>query len=113
MDAASVVFPRRPTRRVDVGGVPVGDGAPISVQSMTITKTGDVEGTLAQIYALAGSGWDIVRCTCNDLDPAEGLARIVPRSPIPVIADIHNQYRMALAALEADVHGLRLNPGNI
>jgi (E)-4-hydroxy-3-methylbut-2-enyl-diphosphate synthase len=80
---------------------------------MTITKTGDVEGTLAQIYALAGAGCDIVRCTCNDLDAAEGLARIVPRSPIPVIADIHNQYRMALAALEAGVHGLRLNPGNI
>jgi (E)-4-hydroxy-3-methylbut-2-enyl-diphosphate synthase len=80
---------------------------------MTITKTADVEGTLAQIYALAGAGCDIVRCTCNDLDAAEGLARIVPRSPIPVIADIHNQYRMALAALEAGVHGLRLNPGNI
>ena len=80
---------------------------------MTITKTADVEGTLQQIYALAAAGCDIVRCTCNDADAAVGLAQIVPRSPIPVIADIHHQYKMALAALEAGVHGLRLNPGNI
>ena len=80
---------------------------------MTITKTADVEGTLQQIYALAAAGCDIVRCTCNESEAAEGLAQIVPRSPIPVIADIHHQYKMALAALEAGVHGLRLNPGNI
>ncbi len=80
---------------------------------MTITKTADVEGTLQQIYALAAAGCDIVRCTCNEAEAAEGLAQIVPRSPIPVIADIHHQYRMALAAMEAGVHGLRLNPGNI
>src|SRR4051794_24132799 len=80
---------------------------------MTITKTADVEGTLQQIYALAGAGCDIVRCTCNEPEAAEGLAQIVPRSPVPIIADIHHQYRMALAALEAGVHGLRLNPGNI
>jgi (E)-4-hydroxy-3-methylbut-2-enyl-diphosphate synthase len=80
---------------------------------MTTTKTADVEGTLQQIYALAASGCDIVRCTCNDQDAAEGLAQIVPRSPIPIIADIHHQYKMALAAMEAGVHGLRLNPGNI
>jgi (E)-4-hydroxy-3-methylbut-2-enyl-diphosphate synthase len=80
---------------------------------MTTTKTADVEGTLQQIYALAAAGCDIVRCTCNELEAAEGLAHIVPRSPIPVIADIHHQYRMALAALDAGVHGLRLNPGNI
>jgi (E)-4-hydroxy-3-methylbut-2-enyl-diphosphate synthase len=83
------------------------------VQSMTTTKTADVEGTLQQIYALAAAGCDIVRCTCNEIEAAEGLAQIVPRSPIPVIADIHHQYKMALAALEAGVHGLRLNPGNI
>ena len=65
-----------------VGDVPVGDGAPVSVQSMTITKTADVDGTLAQIYALAAAGADIVRCTCNDAEAAEGLARIVPRSPV-------------------------------
>ena len=80
---------------------------------MTITKTADVEGTLQQIYALAAAGCDIVRCTCNEAEAAEGLAQIVPRSPVPVIADIHHQYRMALAALEAGVQGLRLNPGNI
>ena len=80
---------------------------------MTITKTADVEGTLQQIYALAAAGCDIVRCTCNEQEAAEGLAQIVPRSPVPIIADIHHQYRMALAAMEAGVHGLRLNPGNI
>jgi (E)-4-hydroxy-3-methylbut-2-enyl-diphosphate synthase len=80
---------------------------------MTITKTADVEGTLQQIYALAAAGCDIVRCTCNEIEAAEGLAQIVPRSPVPIIADIHHQYKMALAALEAGVHGLRLNPGNI
>ena len=96
-----------------VGDVPVGDGAPVSVQSMTITKTADVDGTLAQIYALAAAGADIVRCTCNDAEAAEGLARIVPRSPVPIVADIHHQYKMALAALEAGGACLRLNPGNI
>ena len=106
-------FPRRQTRRIMVGDVPVGGGAPITVQSMTTTKTGDVDGTLAQIYALAGAGADIVRCTCNDQEAAEGLARIVPRSPVPIVADIHHHHRMALAALEAGVHCLRLNPGNI
>jgi (E)-4-hydroxy-3-methylbut-2-enyl-diphosphate synthase len=80
---------------------------------MTTTKTADVEGTLQQIYALAAAGCDIVRCTCNEQEAAEGLAQIVPRSPIPIIADIHHQYKMALAAMEAGVHGLRLNPGNI
>ncbi|MFZ8969534.1 MAG: flavodoxin-dependent (E)-4-hydroxy-3-methylbut-2-enyl-diphosphate synthase [Ilumatobacteraceae bacterium] len=104
---------RRETRQIMVGSVPVGGGAPITVQSMTVTKTADVEGTLQQIYALAAAGCDIVRCTCNDADAAVGLAQIVPRSPIPVIADIHHQHKMALAALEAGVHGLRLNPGNI
>jgi len=104
---------RRTTRQIRVGSVAVGGGAPISVQSMTTTKTADVEGTLQQIYALAAAGCDIVRCTCNEQEAAEGLAAIVPRSPIPIVADIHHQYRMALAALEAGVHGLRLNPGNI
>src|SRR6187401_2671177 len=110
-------FPRRKTRQIvlrhPTNPVAVGGDAPISVQSMTITKTADVEGTLAQIYALYGAGADIVRCTCNELAAAEGLAQIVPRSPVPIVADIHHQYRMALAALEAGVHCLRLNPGNI
>ena len=96
-----------------VGPVPVGGGAPVTVQSMCTTKTADVDGTLAQVYALAAAGADIVRITCNDVDAAQGLAEIVPRSPVPIIADIHFQYRLALAAMEAGVQGLRLNPGNI
>lgn len=101
------------TRQIHVGRVPVGGGAPVSVQSMTTTKTSAVDETLAQVYALAACGADIVRITCNDIRAAEGLAEIVPRSPVPIIADIHYQYRLALAALEAGVQGLRLNPGNI
>jgi (E)-4-hydroxy-3-methylbut-2-enyl-diphosphate synthase len=105
--------PRRQTSQVMVGSVAVGGGAPISVQSMTITKTADVDGTLQQIYALAAAGADIVRCTCNEIEAAEGLAQIVPRSPVPIVADVHHQYKMALAALDAGVQCLRLNPGNI
>ena len=107
------MFERRITRSVDVGGVQVGAGSPITVQSMTTTKTADVDATLEQIYSLATAGAEIVRCTCNDFDAAEGLARIVPRSPVPLVADIHFQYRLALAALDAGVACLRLNPGNI
>jgi (E)-4-hydroxy-3-methylbut-2-enyl-diphosphate synthase len=106
-------YDRRKTRQIVVGDVAIGGDAPVSVQSMTTTKTADVDGTLVQIYALAGAGADIVRCTCNEREAAEGLAHIVPRSPVPIIADVHNQYRRALEALEAGVHGLRLNPGNI
>ncbi len=80
---------------------------------MTTTKTADVEGTLGQIYALAAAGADIVRCTCNERAAAEGLAQIVPRSPVPIVADIHFHVEMALAALEAGAQGLRLNPGNL
>jgi (E)-4-hydroxy-3-methylbut-2-enyl-diphosphate synthase len=104
---------RRQTRRINVGNIPVGDGAPVTVQSMTTTKTADVDATLAQVYSLSGTGADIVRITCNDVAAAQGLAEIVPRSPVPIVADIHFQYRLALAALEAGVAGLRLNPGNI
>ena len=109
----SLLSPRRPTHRITLGGVPIGDGAPVTVQSMTTTKTADVDGTLAQIYALAAAGADIVRCTCNEKAAAEGLARIVPRSPVPIVADIHFHVEMALAALEAGVDCLRLNPGNL
>ena len=91
----------------------MGGGAPVTVQSMTTTKTADAEATLSQIYALAAAGADLVRCTCNEEAAAEGLARIVPRSPVPIIADIHFHHEMALAALEAGVQGLRLNPGNL
>ncbi len=113
-----MTFERRKTRSIMVGdpaknGVAVGGDAPISVQSMTTTKTADVEGTLAQIYDLAMAGADIVRCTCNDREAAEALAYIVPRSPVPIVADIHHQYLRALEALDAGVACLRLNPGNI
>jgi (E)-4-hydroxy-3-methylbut-2-enyl-diphosphate synthase len=110
---ATSLTPRRVTRQISVGSVKVGGDAPISVQSMTTTKTADVDGTLQQIYALAANGADIVRCTCNDRAAAEGLAQIVPRSPVPIVADIHFHVEMALAALEAGVNGLRLNPGNL
>ena len=104
---------RRETKQLTVGDVPVGGGAPVTVQSMTTTKTADVDGTLAQVYALAAAGADIVRITCNDVEAAQGLAEIMPRSPVPIVADIHFQYKLALAALEAGVDALRLNPGNI
>ena len=113
IDGTGSRYERRRTRQVRVGAVAVGGGAPISVQSMTTTKTADVDATLAQIYALAGAGADIVRCTANDLAAVEGLAHIVPRSPVPLVADVHFQFRLALAALDAGVACLRLNPGNI
>lgn len=117
MIEGSAVAERRPTRQLvldhPTNPVVVGAGAPVSVQSMTTTKTADVEGTIAQIYSLYAAGADIVRCTCNDADAAAGLAHIVPRSPVPIVADVHNNHRMALAAMEAGVHCLRLNPGNI
>jgi (E)-4-hydroxy-3-methylbut-2-enyl-diphosphate synthase len=113
MELGQSSYPRRKTRQIAVGDVLVGGDAPVSVQSMTTTKTADVDGTLQQVYDLAMAGADIVRCTCNEIEAAEGLARIVPRSPVPIVADIHHQYRMALAALEAGVQCLRLNPGNI
>lgn len=104
---------RKQTKQIRLGDVAVGGDAPVSVQSMTTTKTADVDATLAQVYALRGAGADVVRITCNDVEAAQGLAEIVPRSPVPVVADIHFQHRLALAALEAGVDGLRLNPGNI
>src|SRR5579864_3760305 len=117
MATAQPRYPRRQTRQVVLrhrkGEVRVGGGAPITVQSMTITKTADVEGTLAQIYDLNAAGADIVRCTCNEQEAAEGLAHIVPRSPVPIVADIHFHHEMALAALEAGVAAPRLNPGNL
>src|SRR5207247_8694490 len=92
---------RQHTRRVRVGKVDIGGGAPVSVQSMAITDTRDVEGTLVQIYQLASEGCEIVRLAVPDQEAAQALAAIKPRSPIPVVADIHFDYRLALAALEA------------
>lgn len=101
------------TRKVSVGKVTIGGGAPIAVQSMTITDTRDVEGTLSQIYQLAAEGCEIVRLAVPDTEAADALAQIRPRSPLPVVADIHFDYRLALRALEAGVDKLRINPGNI
>lgn len=104
---------RRLTRQLEVGKVKVGGGALVAVQSMTNTKTSDPVATLEQINRLAEAGCDIVRCAVPDMAAAEGLKTIVAESPIPVIADIHFDYKLALAAIEAGVDGLRLNPGNI
>ena len=104
---------RRYSKEIFVGEVPVGGSNPITVQSMTTTKTQDVDGTLGQIYELAHNGADIVRVTCNNTEAAQALVSICTRSPVPVIADIHYQYKLALAAIKAGVQGLRLNPGNI
>ena len=95
---------RRKTTQLSVGKVGVGSDFPISVQSMTTTKTKDVEGTLAQIYEIASNGADIVRVTCNDIDAAKGLVEITQRSPVPIIADIHFQYKLALAATVSYTH---------
>ena len=104
---------RRQTTQLHVGKVGVGSDYPVSVQSMTTTKTRDTDETLGQVYELANNGADIVRITCNEIEAAESLVKICARSPVPIVADIHFQYKLALAAVEAGVHGLRLNPGNI
>ena len=104
---------RRNTKQIKVGDIGVGSEYPISIQSMTTTKTRDTEQTLEQVYELASNGADIVRVTCNEVEAATSLIQIASRSPVPIIADIHFQYKLALAAIEAGVQGLRLNPGNI
>jgi (E)-4-hydroxy-3-methylbut-2-enyl-diphosphate synthase len=104
---------RRRSRQVHVGKVAVGGGAPVSVQSMTITKTADINATLQQIAELATAGCDIVRVAVPDTDDAAALRAIAAKSTIPVIADIHFQWKYAMAALEAGCAGVRINPGNI
>src|SRR3984957_5019618 len=100
-------------RSVRVGDVEIGGGAPVVVQSMTLTKTHDVPATTAQIAALASAGCEIVRVAVPKLEDAEALSRIVRFSPIPVIADIHFNASLALKAIEAGVAAVRINPGNI
>lgn len=104
---------RRNTRQLMLGNVGIGSDHKVSVQSMTTTKTRNTDETLEQVYALATNGADIVRVTCNEIEAAESLVKICTRSPVPIVADIHFQYKLALAAIEAGVQGLRLNPGNI
>jgi (E)-4-hydroxy-3-methylbut-2-enyl-diphosphate synthase len=100
-------------RQISVGGVAIGGGAPVVVQSMTLTKTHDVEATTAQIAALASAGCEIVRCAVPKTEDAEALRKIVRLSPIPVIADIHFNASLALKAIDAGVAAVRINPGNI
>ena len=110
---ASALGARRPTRQVKVGGVAIGGGAPVSVQSMTTTDTADAAATLAQIRALAEAGADIVRVAVPGSEAADALPAICKATPIPLVADIHFDYRLALRALDAGIHAIRLNPGNI
>lgn len=110
---ADVGFPRKKTRRIHVGSVPVGGGAPISVQSMTTTKTHDMGATLQQIAELTAAGCDIVRVACPTDKDAAALKVIAQQSTIPVIADIHFQPKYVFAAIEAGCGAVRVNPGNI
>ena len=104
---------RRKTRQIQVGNVKVGGGAPITVQSMTKTDTRDVQATLLEIWSLEAAGCDIVRCAVPVREAAEKLGEIKRQIRIPLVADIHFNYKLALIALEQGVDGLRLNPGNI
>ncbi len=104
---------RRITRKIKVGNVEIGGGAPVSIQSMTNTDTRDAAATLRQINTLAAAGCEIIRCAVPDDAAAEALREICASSPIPVIADIHFDYRLALKSIESGVAGVRINPGNI
>lgn len=104
---------RRKSRQIHVGSVAVGGDAPVSVQSMTVTKTDDVQATLIQVHELATQGADIVRVAVPHEGDAKALPEIVKEGGVPIIADIHFSVRLAMMALEAGVHGLRLNPGNM
>lgn len=106
-------FSRKQTRRVLVGKIPIGAGSPISVQTMTKTKTADIDSTVAQIVRCADSGVDIVRVTVNDNDAAEAIGEIVRQSPVPIVSDIHFNHIFALKAISAGVAKVRINPGNI
>ena len=100
-------------RQIHVGRVAVGGDAPVSVQSMTTTKTADINATLQQIASLVAAGVDIVRVAVPHWEDAEALVAIAAKSTVPVVADIHFQWKYAMAALEAGIQGLRINPGNI
>src|SRR5919106_3166027 len=100
-------------RQINVGGVPIGGGAPVAVQSMTKTETADYDATMRQIRAIADAGADLVRVAVPRDQDVEALKRVVVESPIPVIADIHFNYTLALKAIDAGAHCIRINPGNI
>ena len=101
------------TKQIHVGGVAVGGGAPVSIQSMTNTRTDDVEATLRQIRALAAAGCDIVRVAVPDMDAARAVGKIKEQCPIPLVVDIHFDYKLALEAIAAGADKVRINPGNI
>jgi len=111
--ASKPVFLKNKSSESDAKGVWIGGDHPIVVQSMTTTDTADYDKTLEQVYGLTMAGCEVVRVTCQDPRDAAGLPHIVKRSPVPIVADIHFDHRMALAAIEAGVAKLRLNPGNI
>lgn len=104
---------RKLTRKVKVGKVYVGGDAPVTIQSMTNTDTRDIEATLKQIRELYNAGCEIIRCTVPDVEAAEAIKEIVKQSPIPVVADIHFDYRLALKVVENGISAVRINPGNI
>jgi (E)-4-hydroxy-3-methylbut-2-enyl-diphosphate synthase len=105
--------PRRKTRQVRVGPVRIGGDAPVALQSMTSTYTYDIDATIAQIQTLARAGADLVRVAVPDKRDTEALKHILPASPVPIVADVHFHFERALEAIEAGVHKIRLNPGNI
>ena len=109
----TVGIERRKSRQIDLGGVAIGGDAPVSIQSMTTTKTADINATLQQIASLVATGVDIVRVAVPHREDAEALVAIAAKSTVPVVADIHFQWKYAMAALEAGIQGLRINPGNI
>jgi (E)-4-hydroxy-3-methylbut-2-enyl-diphosphate synthase len=113
MATTTMAMTRRRSRKIRVGSVEIGGDAPVRVQSMTTTKTSDVNATLQQIAALVAAGCEIVRVAVPHWEDAEALRAIAAKSTIPVIADIHFQWKYAMAALEAGIQGLRINPGNI
>ncbi len=105
--------PRRKTRQMKVGPVPIGGDAPVSIQSMTSTYTYDIDATVAQINALAQAGADIVRVAVPDPQDTEALKHILPQVSVPIVADVHFHFQRAMESIEAGVHKIRLNPGNI
>ncbi|MGL4953583.1 MAG: flavodoxin-dependent (E)-4-hydroxy-3-methylbut-2-enyl-diphosphate synthase, partial [Culicoidibacterales bacterium] len=107
------MYHRNQTRPVFVGGIQIGGNNEVVIQSMTTTKTRDIDATVEQILRLEEAGCQIVRCTCPTLADAQAIAEIKKRVSIPIVADIHFDYRMALAAIEAGVDKIRINPGNI
>lgn len=106
-------YERKRTKIVTIGEVKIGGGNPVSVQSMCNTNTADVAATLAQLHALQAAGAEIGRLAVPDQEAADALPAILRQSPLPLVADIHFDYRLALAAIRAGMHGLRINPGNI